>query len=479
MRRCYGALVVVGCGLLTSATASAGPLDLYGLGGQDSSQAGAYTARGEGPAAVLYNVGALTEAAPTLEFGLMASLPNVSILLAPRPSGYEIPDLGADSPATPSSQLGPAQDTTKIDALYGFSLGAVTNLGLKPLRVGATLYLPLQSVLQMDTHYVDERERYASNQLHFELWDKRLRRMDLQMGAAWRFTPWLSLGAGAQVAPSAMLNNDVTLKDAADQENAEINLHADTGAGFGWTVGGLIKLGDQVRVGASWRSPLMLRLDGENRIRVLGAGQDGQDQIITQQLSFVPSYSPARASVGMAWQRGQLSGDMDVRWTRWSDFVDTHGQRAGFQDTFGLSLGGRWQSDERLALMAGIGYEPSPVPDQVGRTNYVDTDRLLASLGASHDVDWAKAKLRIDWALQAHIFLPRDTEKTTMDSYPVCAPGEQALCDEVPDDTADPRTGQRYERAQGLQTGNPGFPGYSAGGWIGALSVRLSWGVGQ
>lgn len=455
--------------------AYAGPLDLYGFGGQDSGQANTFVARGNGPAAVLYNVGALSEAKPTLEIGLVSAFPSLKILIAQRPDGYDIPDLGSDSTALPSSKLGAASDTDGVSALYGFSLGAVTSLGVEPLRLGATLFLPARSVLQMNTHYVDERERYGSNKLYFELIDGRLRRLDLQMGASWRFSRWLSLGAGAMVAPTASLNNDVTLKDAANQEDAEINLRADTGAGLGWTIGGLLKLGDHVNLGASWRSELAVRLTGENRIRVLGAGEDGGAQEVVQVLSFVPSYSPARAAFGFGWQDGDMSADVDVKWTRWSRYVDTHGQRAGFEDTIALSLGGRWQWRSDLALLGGVGFEPSPVPEQRGRTNYVDNDRVLASLGASHRIDWSRAKLKLDWAFQLHALLERTTQKERLSVYLVCSPQEQRLCDEVPDDTADPRSGRVYPEAQGLQTGNPGFPGFSSGGWIGALSVRLSW----
>jgi len=118
---------------------------------------------------------------------------------------------------------------------------------------------------------------------------------------------------------------------------------------------------------------------------------------------------------------------------------------------------------------------PSPVPDQSGRTNYVDNDRGMASVGASYKFDALGQPMQVDWALQLQMLLTRETHKTIRADYPDCAEGVDALCDEVPDDTAHPRTGQPFDEAQGMQTGNPGFPGFTSGGWMGAVVLELSW----
>lgn len=467
-------LALICCGASTPAHAS--PFDVYGAGGEDSAS-GARTAAPTGAASIHYNVGALTETSPGLSVGLLGAVNRLSILMTPRPAGYDIPDLGDDSPALPSSSSPAPEDVEGVPPLYAATLGVVTGFGLDRLRVGALVFLPTQSAVTMRTHFSDERERYASNRLRFELLDDRLRRLDIQAGAAFSLREWISLGAGLMIAPNASLNNDVTLKDAANQEDAQINLSAETGANLGWMGGALLKIGDALRLGVSWRSPVYIEVTGENRIFVQGTeGPDGQPQTVTQELSFVPSYSPARGSFGASWRGDRLGVDLDVRYMRWSQYLDTHGAEAGFEDRFNVHLGGQWAFSEDLVALVGVGYEPTPVPAQTGRTNYVDNDRGVFSLGAGHDLSLGGAPTRLEWFGQFHVLSPRTTRKDVLDTYPECADGVRELCDEVPDDTADSRTGQTYPEAAGLQTGNPGFPGFSSGGWVGVFGFKLTWG---
>jgi hypothetical protein len=49
------------------------------------------------------------------------------------------------------------------------------------------------------------------------------------------------------------------------------------------------------------------------------------------------------------------------------------------------------------------------------------------------------------------------------------------LCDELADDTKDPSTGLATAAAQGLQTGNPGFPGWTSQGTLLSLGLDLKW----
>ena len=425
------------CGLallvLSPRSASAGPLDLYGAGEEDTAQGGAQTAGASGPWALHYNPGALTESHVGFHVGMMAAINNLDILLTPRPGGYEVPDLGGDSSARPTSVGAPPQDVQGLPPTYAVSFGGVTDFGLERLRLGAIVWLPTQSAVTMDTHYSDERERYSTNKLHFELLDKRLRRLDIQLGGAWTATDWLSIGVGGLIVPDATLTNDVTLRDAANQEAAEINLHADSGAGLGWTLGGLFELGDHWRIGASWRSDVALELTGENCIQVLGTEDaQGNPQVLVQQLSFVPSYTPARGALGVNWRNAAFDVNVDAVYMRWSDYRDTHGARAGFHDTFNLRVGGKWRAHDRHTLMAGLGFEPTPVPDQVGRTNYVDNSRGVVSLGATHRVAIADTPLTVGWFARAHILAARTTRKQVPDDPAACTTDTTALCDEVP-----------------------------------------------
>ncbi|MEY3014039.1 MAG: hypothetical protein RIT45_2774, partial [Pseudomonadota bacterium] len=74
-----------------------------------------------------------------------------------------------------------------------------------------------------------------------------------------------------------------------------------------------------------------------------------------------------------------------------------------------------------------------------------------------------------------HYLLPRDIDKDQLDTYPACAPGVATLCDEIADDTPNPNTGKPEPAFAGLQTGNPGFPGWQSYGTLLAFGLDLRW----
>jgi hypothetical protein len=126
-------------------------------------------------------------------------------------------------------------------------------------------------------------------------------------------------------------------------------------------------------------------------------------------------------------------------------------------------------------LRAGLQWEPTPVPDQTGRSSYVDNDRIVASVGGGHDFGLFKRPVTLNWVAALHHLLPRATDKAPQARYRPCDQPGAALCDEVPDDTKNPATGQAYPAAQGLQTGNPGFPGFASSGSVLVVGAELLW----
>ncbi|QDG52334.1 hypothetical protein FIV42_16785 [Persicimonas caeni] len=461
--------------LAAGAEAAASPFEMYGAGGRAAATAGAQTASAEGSAAIFYNLGALAHSESSISVGIIGGINRSRILLMDRPSGYDVPDLGPQSPAVPSgSEPNPRQDTTDIDSLYAFNLGAVTSFGIENFRAGVLLSVPSSGYVDVNTHFPDERERIFSNQLHFTLIDRRVRRMDLELGVAYKVADWLSAGLGAAFVPGSGMNTSVFIPDVSDQGDVDVNSDIDTESNWGLMAGVLVDATDDLSFGLQLRNEVYFRIQGTNNIR-LGTEGGEDERIIEQELDWTPSYSPASAAVGVAWTVGRAQILADARYERWSDFRDTHSQPTNFEDTLSPRLGLEYELESGSDLRAGLGWVPSPVPDQTGRTNYVDNDRLITSAGASYTFDAFGAPLQLDWALQMQLLFTRDTEKAVRGDYPDCGPGVEALCDEVPDDTSDPRTGQPYDAAQGLQTGNPGFPGFTSGGWLGAVVLELSW----
>jgi hypothetical protein len=104
----------------------------------------------------------------------------------------------------------------------------------------------------------------------------------------------------------------------------------------------------------------------------------------------------------------------------------------------------------------------------------VDNDRLAASGGFEYAVKALGGTLKTGIQLQLHRLLPRETRKL---ATPTSADGinrhPHLVADEVPDDAV--LNGEPVRGRQGLQTNNPGWPGFSSEGWIlgGGINVSL------
>ena len=187
------------------------------------------------------------------------------------------------------------------------------------------------------------------------------------------------------------------------------------------------------------------------------------------------SHEPLRAASGK-WTIGLKDSDAidvygDVTWSQWSAYTDRVGNTPNdWEDVVAGRLGFRWQvGAQRFAL--GMAYTPSPVPEQAGRTNYVDNSRLGSQIGWKWTHKTQAGLLGFGIGVQAQHLLSRSHWKNPQDPNPVV--------DEFPD-AVDLRTGEPLVESAGLQTNNPGFPGFEHGGWIigGGVTVSLE-GPGQ
>jgi hypothetical protein len=154
---------------------------------------------------------------------------------------------------------------------------------------------------------------------------------------------------------------------------------------------------------------------------------------------------------------------------RWSQYHNRAGESPidSWNNTISVAVGGGFLWRERH-VTADIGYVPSPVPDQTGRTNYVDNSRLVASAGIEGPVKFLGRELEAGITLFGSYFLPREVTKDPNAANPVV--------DEVPNSYIDQTTGLPVAGSAGLQTNNPGYPGWKSTGYmIGAgATFRIS-----
>ncbi len=154
----------------------------------------------------------------------------------------------------------------------------------------------------------------------------------------------------------------------------------------------------------------------------------------------------------------------------WSTYKDRHGQspgsvygeQYGFGDTLIYAVGVRHKY-KNVRAYVDWQYAPTPVPDQTGRSNYVDSDRYGVAFGGDFDVTVGGVHLRPGLQLVAYRLVWRDVVKNP-----------SQIIDEVPDDSRNSQTGDPLAGAKGLQTNNPGYPGFGSEGWIYGGTASLS-----
>jgi long-chain fatty acid transport protein len=159
----------------------------------------------------------------------------------------------------------------------------------------------------------------------------------------------------------------------------------------------------------------------------------------------------------------------------WSSYRDRQGERPvgayAWSNTLSLGVGARHHYGQ-LRSFLDLQYVPSSVPLQTGRSNYVDNDRVSTSGGIDYRFELFSIQWRVGLQAQLHMLLQRYQQKLD----PTAAGNRdraQLVRDEFPDDAIDTR-GQPIPSAKGLQTNNPGWPGFASSGLLGGGGVTLA-----
>jgi len=318
--------------------------------------------------------------------------------------------------------------------------------------------------------FPDERQQYFGDGLTFEFMGDRLESMMATIGIALQITETLAVGVGGTLLNNASSVPQIYIPDASDQEQAQttpvIEVEPTIAPHFGvvWSVL------ETVEVSSALHLPSESRLTGQGQLRFWEFEYpDGQDRL-NQPFELVFMSQPLRASLGVKIEhRVSENSDLEVygdtQWTQWSRYVARHGETpSDWSDTVAGAVGLRWSmGPQRLGW--AVHYSPTPVPEQNGRTNYVDNTRLATQLG------WSWTMLRDGYALnlgvgvQCQRWLSR-THFKTHDAI-------DAIVDEFPE-SVDARTLEPIPESRGVQTNNLGFPYYSHGGWLNTVIFSVA-----
>lgn len=488
-------LLALALAALPSAAAASPLFELVG----DPSGQGGLTARvnAGGPAAAYFNPALLAHAADGFTLGVYIVGQQLGVIVdgratselcgggacdvpavdgrGPESFRHEATGQGISDPTLPTAWLQHGNDTLAPrprqaggsgDQTRAYqTVGLVAPIFEKRVVLGLFAMIPLGEFTTAKAFYNDEREQYFSNSVHPELYGDRLTatslafgggikvREDLSVGAT--FTLSLANQASAPVYVSNLNNLDTVLLDSDIAVQAAVAPHF----GVAWAPV------EKARVAATLHTEQAFRIStGFNYTLATGSEQ-------STTLHFTHSFMPLTIATGGSYQlTDAIAATGVVTFARWSQYRDRHdenpGGEYGWSDTLSAAAGVRYTAGD-LAARLDVAFVPTPVPPQTGRTNYADSDRLGASGGIETTFTLWGSHFRAGVDLLAHRVFYTHATKFNDPSNP------ELVIDEVPDDAVDV-LGTAVPNRGGLQTNNPGFPGFAFGGWILGGGARLA-----
>jgi hypothetical protein len=468
---------------------------------------GGFNARADGPSAAsaYFNPALLPWAPQGFALGTLGLNDAISITLHGRSSSVDVPVAALNNfndgdravgtfPAVPTSwlengcqrmegacttdlapqprQQGGSSGTTRVYQALGF----VGQLFQRRLSLAVYTLVPLRSLVEAHSFFPDEREQFFTNSLHPELYADRLSAMSMVVGAGSRVTEWLGIGASVTVNLASSAAANAYIGDSADlagslRQSARLESTAALAPHFAATILPF----ETLRASVTLHSPQ--RMDITTATSTYLPNGDRQES----PRKAVHGWLPWIAGLGLSYSILRTDvHDLAVTGTgtyqQWSQYVNRHGERPlrnyEWNDTFNAALGVRYTYDGKLATFLDGNYRPTPVPLQTGRTNYVDNEAVGLAGGASYDFpidDWG---VRIQLGVHALTHFLRQRQQTKIDpTIPQLADRRysQLVVDEWSDRAVDSRP-QTIGAAQGLQTNNPGWPGFGSSGFL--------WGAG-
>jgi long-chain fatty acid transport protein len=431
-----------------------------------------------GSAATYFNPSLLPEALPKIEVGVYGLATQGSIHLKERPPGVDVPEniyntmipdaRPGDLRPMPTSKLpNPRSDTDADQNVVYAAIGMVRPLAGKSLVFGFYAFLPVRAFLDQKGFFPDEREQYFSNQLHYELLGDRLAVSSITFAAGSQLADWISVGVGVDVSIFTETKVTVFMPNGADQSHVILAPDIHTNSKFKPYFGVTVHPNQRLSLVGTLHVPFENTTNGENDIRFWNYDdENGQPVLVKQIYTFSQGSQPLRLAVGASF-KGRPREDGQAPWEvgvqllgqRWSQYRNRQGEHPldAWSNTVSYAVGVGFQWKDRH-VTADLGYTPSPVPDQMGRTNYVDNSRLLASLGIEGPVRFLGKDLEAGLTLFGSLFLPREVSKS-LDVV-------NRVVDEYPDTAVDVRTNQPAGDTQDLQTNNPGYPGWKSTGFM-------------
>ena len=451
------------------------------------------------PSLSYFNPSHLVWSSEKMTVGLVGVQQRLNLSFRERPVGADIsasiyraksididPYVNERSVPLPSTTLKPRSLDEEAHQQFFLSTGLIKPLYKNQIVLGLFALIPLHRFEYQSPHHVDERAQYFDNKLKFERWGDQLEGLSATMGIGYRVTHQWSVGLNTTMLNQAIAHSQVFLSDASYQGLSVITPKVEVKSVFspsfsvGWfrvfstsksVQNPLLSKEQQTTQSAflTLHLPEEIKVEGQSQVKIWNYPyQDGQTAII-QEFTQVYRYLPLRVRWGFSSDLPRskataskwtfFTGGM---WSQWSTYQSQHAEPAGWKDQFEGSIGFSW-FQKQVQLSTDLRWRPSPVPHQWGRSSYVDPHQFTTVLSAGYMIH---PQLSVGIATQFHYLPERSDIKDQRSLDPVI--------DEFPA-SVDQVTNEPLQESIGLQSNNPGYPGYDSQGMIWSGMLHLTW----
>ncbi len=398
----WAAALAVGAAaaLVSPGSASASPQEVIGFGNRSVGMGNAGVAGAEGIDAVYHNPALLSA---SRELALELGLVGASFLLE------------AEGTARPVVAY-PSLSATTIGGLLPLPFGGVLK---DRVTIGLGFVTPTDVVVRGRILYPEKPQFLIAD---------RVQTVAVQAGLGADIGYGIRIGGGFMA--MAALTGSVTV--ATDASGRLGTVVEDTLVASFAPVAGASYEFDDYRIGLAFRGVLQGRFNV-----VIEAENLGQLEIPPLNISGVAQYDPWQISAGFAKVKGALRFGVGLTYKHWPaypgpveatvrcedqpdptqtclaplppdvDFQPVASPRAGVEYRFGID------EDSHIAARGGYGFEPTPAPEQTGRTNYFDNHRSVFSLG--YGIVLGGPGIAFDGYFQAQVLHARSHTQTVAD----------------------------------------------------------------
>lgn len=333
------------------------------------------------------------------------------------------------------------------------------------LHLGTYMMIPLQRFELQKPFYPDERAQYFDQKVSFERWGDYLEGMSAAFALAYAPTADWSIGFGLNLLNKSFAQSDVFLADITGKKGSYIapNVTVESmlspfasieGRWHRWALHMSVHAAEEITV------------SGQSKVKIWSFPYpNGQESIVQ---TFTKSYRalPLRSRLGLAWRGTDFQWATHLGWTQWSQFHNRHAEETQWIDQWETGVGVIWNSSwSQIAL--DTRWRPSPVPSQIGRSSYIDPNQWAWSLGLEYPLH---EHLSLIFNMQLHLLLARQDLKDQKAKDPVI--------DEFPA-SINEVTQEKIDSSVGLQTNNPGYPGYDSSGFVWSTTLALRFQLGS